>query len=463
MPPFKGNTTKVLDTFAVIDRVDAPLYVRWPEDLSAEEAALLKGLLESLPYLGRAESWIKAELADAAPATGWIEPNARAGEDSERVDLLSPLSPEALKVWREDALARALQQRLSELSAAGKKAALKPADRKKIEDSLPQNVFAALTAETGVLQRAGWSIPPGTKWLSYWRPADALERPPSPSSGPIKKAAVTAVLYAVSSETRSGATLPPLKDSLRRAEMIHKALVARATEKHGNGEVQLSGQRLGAPAKGHRHPSVFCASLACIDGRSTNVARASIDHVLVCAHPDAPFDDLSLVALRSLQQSFARGAGTLWLTRLWELSPGEKSQFPLLANALAWESHTPYFAPRHIKRRGKNSLEGQIHSELEQRGVSGLRSVEVSVERDGQRQWLPAKEFFDVWRAPATALRLDTRWRTFQRDRRSRETPQPIHQQPALGIRLTFAEAVRGPVAAGYGSHMGLGLFSAAR
>ena len=62
---------------------------------------------------------------------------------------------------------------------------------------------AALSADTASLQKGGWPLPPGTRWLSYWRPSGALE------AGSVRRDArraerVDGVLYAVASETVAG-------------------------------------------------------------------------------------------------------------------------------------------------------------------------------------------------------------------------------------------------------------------
>ncbi len=460
MPPYKGSTMRVLDAFAVLERIDAPLHVRWPVELTDAERDLLAELLEAMPYLGRAESWVEGRLAPLDEALPWLEPAVRpVSGDSERIDLLTPLTPEALTAWRAavvpDATARSSPSRGRRPRAAGT-----PRSPKMTDCAIPDSVFDVLLADTGRLQKEGWSLPPGTRWTPYWRPLDALEtpivsaRPRVPRSLP-----VTAVLYAVASETRAGTTLPPLSHALRRAEVVHQSLVA-LTPKDGR-VVQFAGIQDGAPARGHRHPSVFCVS-----ARSTETGlapdRARIDHVLVTAHPDDPFDAAALGALRHLRETYARGVSRLWLTPLWERPAGASMEFPFLAPARTWVTHTPYFAPRHLKRGGKNTIEGQLRFELEQRGIAGLERVEVSVERDRGFEWLSADRFFDVWRAPTTSLRLDPRWRHFRTVRAKEGAPSPL-RQPALALRLTFSRDVDGPVAAGYGSHLGLGLFVGAR
>ena len=91
--------------------------------------------------------------------------------------------------------------------------------------------------------------------------------------------------------------------------------------------------------------------------------------------------------------------------------------------------------PRFQKRHGRNALEGQILAELLSRGLPPAH-VEV---RPWDAQTLPMRHAIRVRRAPSA--------------------PPPV--DAAIAVVLTFDEPVRGPLSLGYGSHFGLGLFSA--
>src|SRR5690606_35486747 len=58
--PTRDKTTKVLDTFAYVG--SQPVVVHWPVRLEDEARKLLELLVESLSYLGRAESWVSARM-----------------------------------------------------------------------------------------------------------------------------------------------------------------------------------------------------------------------------------------------------------------------------------------------------------------------------------------------------------------------------------------------------------------
>ena len=90
--------------------------------------------------------------------------------------------------------------------------------------------------------------------------------------------------------------------------------------------------------------------------------------------------------------------------------------------------------PRFVKKRGRNTLEGQVLAELESRG-------------------LPPAAQIDVLPDESVAMRH------FVRVRRHGASPPPVDVGYAL--RITWNEPVPGPIVLGYGCHFGLGLFVA--
>ena len=107
--------------------------------------------------------------------------------------------------------------------------------------------------------------------------------------------------------------------------------------------------------------------------------------------------------------------------------------------AMNWESVTPFVPPRYLKKSGKNSLEGQVNAELISRGLPEAKRIVLLEEQ--------SKSF-----------------RHFIRVRRRGENPTQPPVDIGLAIQIEFAqplEADRLPLALGYASHFGLGLFSA--
>ncbi len=110
------------------------------------------------------------------------------------------------------------------------------------------------------------------------------------------------------------------------------------------------------------------------------------------------------------------------------------------AGACKWHSSTAFVPPRFLKRSGRNTLEGQVTAELEIRGFSAPRSIRCV--------------------DPHESDDLVYRRRHFIR-RRGGRTHQPPPVDCGYVVELEFAEPVCGPIAIGYASHFGLGLFEA--
>ncbi len=86
--------------------------------------------------------------------------------------------------WREPALAEALEieraEKRQEKDKPPEEVSLTKTERRKTEAAFPEDLFAALHAQTTDLRRQGWSRPPGSRTLQYVRPANALESRPRP-------------------------------------------------------------------------------------------------------------------------------------------------------------------------------------------------------------------------------------------------------------------------------------------
>lgn len=454
LPLFDGKTTKVLDTFAV---VAAPMFVEWAVTLDGGERALLGSLLEAMPYLGRAESWVRAQLADTSPPRDdvrWCSAGKQPPSmDSERVDLLSPLPADGYGAWRAEHVATSgqvmLEREAEKATEKGKKAPLKLTAKQlaDIEQRYPPDLCEMLRADTGALQAEGWSVPPGSRWITYWRASDSLDS--LRSEAPLQeRAAVDTIVFAVSSRTVSGKTLQPLRRGLQVAERLHRALAKKADGASPSTVMQLVGKdENNAKGLGHKHAYVlpFAAHASKLPAQKHDTA--AIDHIVIHVRSGMTAEARRRVEsdLRSL---YAREA-TLKLVPVWAGQAWAFEKLPLTRESLVWVSHTPYVCPRHLKPKGRHTLFGQVEEELRSLGIEGLQTVEFET----RESWAAA----DTAIAAIHASKVSTRWRSFQRTRAY--GPPPPGRQPALGLKLTFGRLVAGPIAIGYASHFGLGLF----
>jgi CRISPR-associated protein Csb2 len=436
----REDTTLVFDTWAQVD--DGELAVHWPIELTADETSLLRELAHALGYLGRSESWVEAELTDGdeqpfpvfageaadCPGRGW-----------EQVPLLALQSASDYAQWR----ARALAVALAEAGIDPHKPTLTAKEKKalaKAEQALPKDLIACLQVDTAWLQSLGWSQPPGTRKLFYWRPASCLEAgAPRPRPSARKAPAVSCMLLGLSTSSASRGSLPRIERTLPQGERLHGLLVAQAMRLHGHSQV-LSGcddqrQPLTLP---HQHAHLIHLDLDADD---------HLDHVLVWA--PMGLDAEAQAAVRATRRSFMKGGvGELRLTLagVGELDDLVRLPAPFgaaiealtsTAGVLRWRSFTPFVPPRHLKPRGRHTLAGQVNAELAARGLPPAIDVHV-LDPHQDEQARRARHF-----------------------KRVRAGGPPPPQDMGFVLELGFAQPVRGPLALGYGCHFGLGVFAA--
>lgn len=446
MPIIKGRsqtTTLVFDTWAQVD--DGVLSVTWPVNLSAHQRRLLGDLAVRLNYLGRSESWVDARLADADPADDancWPEGSAPPpGPGWEQVPLLAPIPADDYAAWRQPLAVQALAD-LPALPQGKKKLTKKDRDlrqaRTKAEDVYPSDLIACLLADTAFLRDHGWSQAPGSRRVFYWRRSDALEAgAPQPIPVVPRSTTVEAMLLSLTTASSSDHALPSVTRALPQGELLHRSLVALAgRRKHVDCPAIIGKDASGKPLQGHHHAHILHLDLD-KDGH--------LDHCLVWA--PMGLGAVAQTAVRAARRAYTKGGsaplrmatagiGSLDSLRRFPGNLGRALSAILgpRAGARIWVSYTPFVAPRFIKRAGHNRLAGQVAAELESRNLP-TADVEVLDPRD------PA----------LLSLRHAIR--------RRRKGPLPPVDCGYL-LRLTFSVPVTGPIALGYASHFGLGLFA---
>lgn len=447
--PIGEKTTKVIDAFAYVG--DAPLHVLYEGEFDEEERSLAGELIAHLPYLGRAESWVMGRLVEEeeVPSRDAFECCPLDEEEYfsnlDRIELLAPEPPSRFEQWRaleiEAQLDRLLSEKIAAAEAKGKKppSKLSKKDITSVEARYPASWLEALTWDTATLQELGWNAPPGSVWMMYRAPDDARPRVEVGGRGvpgPVHN--IDTALFALSADAIRSDLYPPMRDALRRMELIHRSLVSLSDpEKKGAGSPALSGKIDGEPMTGHRHAFMIPLAL----GRR----KDRIDHLLVYARMG--FDANARRALGLIRKTYAKDMPDLFVTLA---GLGAREDFeelvPDVREAARWRSRTPFIPPRYLKRSGKNSLRGQIEAELKERGIEGLESI--LIELDGG-EYIGIDEY-------DRSMRLTPRFRHF---RREREKEGATIRKPALSLELRFREPVRGPIALGYACHFGLGVF----
>lgn len=460
----KEKTTLVFDTWARIEDQDQELVVTW-RDVVLEDAELsmLSDLVERLNYLGRSESWVEGRVMrsneDISLKINCFAENQREMLDPDRnweqVALLAPENAEIYKTWR----AACLENELAHLPLPAEKKPTRKLlnDRRKIEIIYPEDLLECLQKDTTWLRSHGWSRPPGSRRVFYWRRSDAISvsaRRTRAGTQPNQR--VRAMLLSLTNASRNDHALPPVTRTLPQAELLHCALISIAAKVVGSLPQELTGRHeTGRPLQGaHEHAHINPLDL---DG------DGHLDHILIWA--TSKLGAKAQATIRAARKTFTKGG--IESLRLALAATGDFHDLARLVDeygrnqghhiarltepASTWQSVTPFVPPRYIKVRGKNSLEGQIRTELITRGFSNPASVTILAPPIQHQNVAPESRTSDK-NGMVT-------WNHFRHFKLARQRgPQPP-LNCWFAIRLEFESPVRGPIAIGYGSHFSLGLF----
>lgn len=499
MPQYgEGKTTKILDTSAVLERGgegERPWHVAyvWESlELDSELANALSTICSQVTYFGRAESWATFAVHGDAPVTEGIEfgrmepllPNDAIPADARGGQVQAypyPLPQGILERWSEEWVLASVE---SELAIAAKKASEKGKDfdekkqRKKVQakqqEKAPATVLAVLTAETHLLQKEGWSHPPGTFDVRYVRPAGTIVAPRATTVAVPEGVAPTVARFLITSRVK-----PPARFALYFADSMRAAVLSWVSKVTGEKvEEHLAGRENGEALKAsHQHLHVFC-----------ELSRNGQFIESVVVYQPAGMSSELQIALRQPNR-VVRGRGgqaaelallTMSSTDAVAGHSHELAQTPIFETSTQWVSVTPFVSTRHTK---KGKLE-TLPEGLEAFDATGQGDALVPFAGAGQ----DAKDSIPVVVGDSVSdlLRLLALNQTSSRlvrlvrfnvitplDASARSTPCAefrTRRQQGDGSRgqaypvafhLTFAEPVSGPLALGYGSHFSLGLFRA--
>jgi len=472
--PSPVKTTLVFDAFARFD-ADVPLIVGWPGlSLSPEKGAHLDHLVTRLGYLGRAESWVEAEVfewsgddANAKPRNHDGEGNERAPDSGLRLaSLYAPLSPEAYRERCEHLIREERERRRAGWTKKSSPTATAiDKDMKNILATLPDRLASALAIDTSDLHAAGWSDPPACRRVLYTAP-----EPASVWRGPRPRTTRTRPDPTVARFVLAGRPPPRIEDTVKIGELMRLAALARfgwvkeeATGRpRANAPSVISGRGSdNRPLRDadHRH-AFWLPEDADGDGE--------IDHLVVYARDG--FDH----EVRDKLDRLTR----LWIERSGSLgeeddadSPGSRQEWRLalegfgmphefrdasrlLGRSQAWESVTPFLAAGHLKAGG---YPAEIRRLLARRGLPEPMEIAFLRPRSsGVADSAGDPHAKDIGVRVRGRLRRAIHFHRF-RSRGGERQPDTI----GTFLRLQFAEPVEGPLALGYACHFGLGLFAA--
>lgn len=448
--PTKEKTAKVFDAF-VRFADEKPLYIRFDIELESSERDALAQLVNGLGYLGRAESWVDANLLDKeqgyelTDSLSWCSANERS--EGRLVRLLAPMNPESFDRWREQQVAHAIDvleksERQKPVGSAKSLTAAKAKQiRVKAQSNYPEDLISALQLQTSTWQEQGWPQPPGSEWVDYRIPASVVQQQPlatlpaSPSDE-----SVQAVLLAIDGEGKSGTVRPSMLRALPLMELLHLESIRKATKELNFGNlVELTGKSdVGIVLKGHQHAHWVPLSL---------FGEMRIDHVLVYCR--SGFSSRAIAALSSIRWAYAKGLDRLAIN-LAGIGSVEEIENQLLSNRSCtpsgvtplqrsrfWKSVTPLVLRKFVHKHGKKTPDGQIREELLQRGFDEPIRI-------------------DIW--PSEKM-VEHHLKGFVL-RRKTGKQQPPHAV-SWAATIEFASPQQGPICLGYASHFGLGMFGA--
>ncbi|MSP74304.1 MAG: type I-U CRISPR-associated protein Cas5/Cas6 [Myxococcales bacterium] len=417
--PTARNPTLIFDAFAAIEggaASPAKLVVAWPNVVfTAEERGLMAVLCDHIGYLGRAESWTAVTVLDE-----WAgRPNAVPLEaDVERTQTVAlPALQGAVEydAWRRGFLAGQTGRR---------------------RFTPPDDLWQVLHGDTGLLQKDGWSQPPGVRAVKY----GLLERAFGVSRGArvAESCAVSVVRFRVAS-----AVPPSLRHAVRIGERMRQAVMSHSAAVLQRQLAVFTGRTdTGEPTRGNGH-AYWLAEDRDGDG--------AIDHLV--GYASSGFDGDALEVLQHVRRLWGSEGHDLELVLLGSgevaemgttLVKAEPGRSTLLGTASEWVSRTPFVPPRHLK--DGDQPEDQVRRLLAASGFPAPLTVEP---------------YAAAYEDEPHARHKPLRWLEFQRQRSSGGGARGSER--GFGFRLAFDQRVTGPIALGYGAHFGLGQFIAVR
>ena len=417
MPDKGGKRTLVYDAFVRLGS-ERCVRVGWQDVmLDSNELSLLRETARCMGYVGRAESWVNAEIESGGTwvpncmPEGDLRHSASEDQSFEIVTLQCTRSPAAYYAWRGEFLSG-----LDGKSRKTKKG-------RQLLATVPERFLDSLRVETTALRSAGWSHPPAAVDVRYVRPADTI-RPfaRSRSRRPRVSRVTTARLALIARP------LPRIEDAIRVGESLRVAAMGRARRLLGEDKIPACLTGYGV-SKEHPHGHAFYLPEPNAVGR--------IDHVLV--HASMGLDGDAQRVLDSLYLRKVRGfAGQEWRVVLENVTTAEQlaGASTLLSRDREWTTVTPYLHPWFAKPRF--GAAEQIRRECSERDLPAIEDLEqlAAVEVVSGRRRRPVH---------------------YYRFRSKRGLSQP--DRKGSFWRIVFAEPIIGPLALGFGCHFGLGLF----
>jgi CRISPR-associated protein Csb2 len=450
MPWYKkgpSDKTLVFDAFVALHKAEEVVAL-WPDvALDKDQHCALERIASNLGFLGRAESWAEGRvLSDAESAEAETRVNCVPADGTPAMRETDPI-----RVLCADPVAAFANEYTPKLK--------KTIGRGKENKESPGAIYNPdwhLCMETLELHAQHWSDPPGSRWVTYFRPRDCFAISPRSKSPSRQRPKPTVACFAL-----DATVLPMVEDTLRIAEFARITAMGcfRRIEEHRlHGGPTPPGMPLprseafsgkdaqGERLTGHEH-AWYLPTDDDGDGR--------IDHLTIIAQMG--FGPQEIKALDRMRQ-LKRDEGDPVQLLLLGLSQLDKAAAsPLLGPARVWVSATPFLATRHPKRNGRKKDAPSLLGSDNQRAFAHQVLVHEIARLRERRPDIPApltvQPLNGEHRCGAHKLR-PIQFRLFRK-----KWSDDGGRRAAGAFRIEFPEPVRGPICLGHSSHFGLGLF----
>ena len=461
MPQGRGNPKLVFDAFLRL-RNCAQLVVVWPSvTLDVQLYGLVADLASAVGYIGRAESWTECEALDYWKGVTNCGPKED-GFAGVAVRLLAPLSASAYATERER-LIREERRRVS--SHATKPQSEKALDRAIAKtfvskrsglDTMPEQLLDALSLDTADWQGCGWSRPPAAREVLYAR-AENAGAIVAPAISARRTRAREGRSPTVARFILAGRPRPRIEDTVKIAELMRLAALSKfGWERDVSSDrlvprapAEISGRGIdGKPLRDD--PSHAHAFWLPEDADSDGL----IDHVSVfiaggmASGVRAKLDQITRLWLESRPR--LEGESDVASAEEWRLAlegfgqPSDFDDSPIFGRSTRWRSATPFLAAGHLKDPGYPGYERELRRLFNRIGMDsrfGFDAGDVSI--TGLQEIM--------------AGGMLKRALHFHRFRSRRRGKQP--DTAGALVEVVFPVPVDGPLALGFASHFGLGLF----
>lgn len=279
----------------------------------------------------------------------------------------------------------------------------------------PNDALAAMAQSVTELRRQRRLLPPGARFVPY--AVARAERHPAARRSRAEPPAPTLALFRI-----AGSHRPAMVDAVAVGQALRSSLQSLYGRANRGGASPTFSGRAGDRARTDQHRHAHYLSLP--DGHGPRVDR------LVVWAPEG-FGPKEVAALTQLTYVTLHGIPERLPAALAALGPTSDLSLPsLLGPARRWRFITPFGLVRHPKRRAGGVIDGpedQLRRELSMRSLPEPTHVEL----------------------------VRGSWHRF---RSSKVGSSRLDRASVIGLRVRFAEPLRGPLAVGAFSHFGLGL-----